>query len=417
MTAALDDVQTADSRIAAPLPPAVVDEAYRSGDVASGVVPPAAASGGLLVVEEWFSIVPEWVLDADISDAAVRLYAVLLRFGQTSGQRMPSRRTLADRLRKRSVDSVDRAMKELVRIGAVEVTRRSRDGVNLTNRYLVRSTRPGAPARPPRRARGSRTDAATPVPGGHQTAAAGSGGHTAGVGRGCGGGRKSAATPGRKSAARVAAPMRPNPEFLTQTNPPPPGPSSPTERVAAKSGGVRPEGGPRGGRDERRRDLLGVLGLEDLDAVAERCVAQRRQLGLPAGLWTPDRLADVLAKAVLDRGLPGAAAVPALLAVAADPATRSPARVACPGPWWDTPPGGARADSPDDQETSGIADLEAVLAETGGLRVALQRQARAELSEEGVSLTRSSVTRRAVEILRRSSVITIPDTAKSAVGS
>ena len=371
------------------------------------------------MVEEWFSIVPEWVLDADISDAAVRLYAVLLRFGQTSGQRMPSRRTLADRLRKRSVDSVDRAMKELVRIGAVEVTRRSRDGVNLTNRYLVRCTRPGAPARPPRqrRGRGSHTDAATPAPGGHPTAAAGSGGHTAGVGHGCGGGRDSAATPGRRSAARVAARMRPNPEFFTQTNPPPPGPSSTTDSLAAESGGVRTGSGPRGGRDERRRDLLGVLGLEDLDAVAERCVAQRRQLGLPAGLWTPDRLADVLAKAVLDRGLPGAAAVPALLAVAADPATRSPARVACPGPWWDTPPGGARADSPDDQEASGIADLEAVLAETGGLRVALQRQARAELSEEGVSLTRSSVTRRAVEILRRSSVITMPDTAKSAVRS
>ena len=62
-----------------------------------------------LVLEERFSIVPEWVLDADISDAAVRLYAVLLRYGQSSGQRMPSRRTLADRLRKKSVDSVDRA--------------------------------------------------------------------------------------------------------------------------------------------------------------------------------------------------------------------------------------------------------------------------------------------------------------------
>ncbi len=97
------------------------------------------------MLEERFSIVPEWVLDADVSDAAVRLYAVLLRFGATSGQRMPSRRTLADRLRKKSVDSVDRALKELVAVGAVEVTRRSRDGLNLTNRYLVRSTRPGRP--------------------------------------------------------------------------------------------------------------------------------------------------------------------------------------------------------------------------------------------------------------------------------
>ena len=44
-----------------------------------------------LVVEDRFAIVPEWLLDADISDAAVRLYAVLLRYGQSSGARMPSR--------------------------------------------------------------------------------------------------------------------------------------------------------------------------------------------------------------------------------------------------------------------------------------------------------------------------------------
>src|SRR3954470_10888647 len=67
---------------------------------------------GTLVVEQRFAIVPEWVLDADISDAALRLYAVLLRYGQTSGQRMPGRRLLATRLHKRSRDSVDRALKD-----------------------------------------------------------------------------------------------------------------------------------------------------------------------------------------------------------------------------------------------------------------------------------------------------------------
>jgi hypothetical protein len=64
---------------------------------------------GVLVLEQHFAIVPEWVLDADISDAALRLYAVLLRYGQTSGNRMPGRRLLANRLHKRSTDSVDRA--------------------------------------------------------------------------------------------------------------------------------------------------------------------------------------------------------------------------------------------------------------------------------------------------------------------
>src|SRR3954468_18555168 len=97
---------------------------------------------GVLVLEQHFAIVPEWVLDADISDAALRLYAVLLRYGQTSGHRMPGRRLLATRLHKRSRDSVDRALKELVTIGAVVVQHRRHGAVNLTNRYVVRSTPP-----------------------------------------------------------------------------------------------------------------------------------------------------------------------------------------------------------------------------------------------------------------------------------
>ena len=36
---------------------------------------------GALVAGQHFAIVPERVLDADISDAALRLYAVLLRYG------------------------------------------------------------------------------------------------------------------------------------------------------------------------------------------------------------------------------------------------------------------------------------------------------------------------------------------------
>src|SRR5215218_10545395 len=96
----------------------------------------------VLVLEQHFAIVPEWVLDADISDAALRLYAVLLRYGQTSGKRMPGRRLLAGRLHKRSRDSVDRALKELVGIGAVVVQHRRQGAVNLTNRYVVRSTPP-----------------------------------------------------------------------------------------------------------------------------------------------------------------------------------------------------------------------------------------------------------------------------------
>ena len=98
-----------------------------------------------LVCEDRFTIVPEWVLDADISDAAVRLYAVLLRYGQTSGARMPSRATPATGRRKRSVDSVDRASRELTRVGAVTVRGRYRGGQRLTNLHQVRTSRPQRP--------------------------------------------------------------------------------------------------------------------------------------------------------------------------------------------------------------------------------------------------------------------------------
>ncbi len=55
---------------------------------------------GPLVLEQRSAIVPEWVIDAPISDCAFRLYAVLLLYGQTSGQRMPGRALLAKRLHK-----------------------------------------------------------------------------------------------------------------------------------------------------------------------------------------------------------------------------------------------------------------------------------------------------------------------------
>jgi len=76
---------------------------------------------GVLTVDDFFAPVPEWVLDAAVSDCAVRLFAVLLRYGQTSGARMRSLATLAPRLRKASTDTVDRAMRERVALGAVTV--------------------------------------------------------------------------------------------------------------------------------------------------------------------------------------------------------------------------------------------------------------------------------------------------------
>jgi hypothetical protein len=263
-----------------------------------------------LQVEGRFSVVPEWVIDAEISDSAFRLYAVLVRYGQSSGSRMPSRSTLAARTRK-SVDSVDRAMKELTKLGAVVVQRR-RDGArNLTNRYQVLTSRPD--------------------------------------------GRTDAATLDRTPAARVAAPPRPDPDPSTETPPPAP-----------------PE-------------------------VAEQCRAIRQRHGLPAALWIDSTIAGALAAAAA-RGWPEHALVPALFAIAADPATRSPSRLSAPGPWWATAE--AARLRLNDTEAAELMVLEAELAEADGRRVWAQREARAQLNRTGRPITRLTVARTAARLLQ-----------------
>ena len=92
-----------------------------------------------------FAVVPEWVLDAEVSDRAVRLYGVLARYADAHGRAWPGRKTLATRLRC-STDSIDRALEQLVAIGAV--TKRGRvteNGDQTSNLYVVRVT-PHRPA-------------------------------------------------------------------------------------------------------------------------------------------------------------------------------------------------------------------------------------------------------------------------------
>jgi hypothetical protein len=98
-------------------------------------------AAGTLVEEPRFAIVPEWVIDAAVSDGAFRLYSLLLCYGNGSGSRMPSRHTLARRLR-RSVDAVDRAMRQLTEAGIVHVEHRRSGEQFLSNRYHVRTTAP-----------------------------------------------------------------------------------------------------------------------------------------------------------------------------------------------------------------------------------------------------------------------------------
>ncbi len=98
-----------------------------------------------------FAIVPEWLLDTDASDRAVRLYALLGRYADREGSSFPSRKSLAARL-KCSVDSLDRARQELEETQALVVERRfTENGDPTTNRYTIRRVLP----------RGSRTVAET----------------------------------------------------------------------------------------------------------------------------------------------------------------------------------------------------------------------------------------------------------------
>jgi hypothetical protein len=84
-----------------------------------------------------FGRVPTWLLEAEVSDRAVRLFALLTRYADQEGRGFPGRRTLAERLRC-SVDSIDRALRELVGAGAVRIEERwdvDGDGGRLTNDY------------------------------------------------------------------------------------------------------------------------------------------------------------------------------------------------------------------------------------------------------------------------------------------
>jgi hypothetical protein len=95
--------------------------------------------------EDRFAVIPEWVLYADVSAQAVRLYAVLRRKADNeTGASFYSRRTLAGLLRVKDPKVVDRTVAELEAIGAVKVTRGrlSEHGDPTTNLYTVRTSRP-----------------------------------------------------------------------------------------------------------------------------------------------------------------------------------------------------------------------------------------------------------------------------------
>jgi hypothetical protein len=189
--------------------------------------------------------------------------------------------------------------------------------------------------------------------------------------------------------------MRPDPGVLTQEQPPPPalGATSTARDVAQESKG--------GGGGVDVRGLLDACGIDDLDQLSTELQQQRRLLGQPAARWTPPRLLEVLHEAVMVRGWPAQSAAPALKAIAADRDTKSPMRLPCPGPWWDLAERAVTHAEHDPAAAAELQRLEERLAEVDGRRVALQRQARAELEALGLSLSRLTVARRACELLDR----------------
>jgi len=147
--------------------------------------------------------------------------------------------------------------------------------------------------------------------------------------------------------------------------------------------------------EEAADRLKADCGIADWNKFVEDCQRLRRTLGQPVGRWSGHCLLAALQLATRGRGWPASHAAAALRAVAADPATRSPMRLAEAGPWWDEPTTSTAA--PDG--AGELAAMEAELADTDGLRIVLQRQASAELAAEGSPVTRATVTRRAHRLL------------------
>lgn len=84
-----------------------------------------------------FGVVPEWVLRADVKPTAKLLYAFLALYAGAEDATFRGKSGLADDLAS-STKTIDRAMAELVAIGAVTVVEREgENGARLANGYVV----------------------------------------------------------------------------------------------------------------------------------------------------------------------------------------------------------------------------------------------------------------------------------------
>jgi hypothetical protein len=89
-----------------------------------------------------FSIIPEWILDAKVSDRAIRVYSILARYADNETlQAFPSRETLAKRAHCHW-RSIDRAIEELIKLGAVSKAHRKSGESYQSNIYTLRRVLP-----------------------------------------------------------------------------------------------------------------------------------------------------------------------------------------------------------------------------------------------------------------------------------
>ena len=89
-----------------------------------------------------FSIIPEWILDAKVSDRAIRVYSILARYADNETlQAFPSRETLAKRAHCHW-RSIDRAIEELIKLGAVSKAHRKNNESYQSNVYTLRRVLP-----------------------------------------------------------------------------------------------------------------------------------------------------------------------------------------------------------------------------------------------------------------------------------
>jgi hypothetical protein len=93
--------------------------------------------------DNYFAMIPEWVLFSPISANAIRLYCVLRRRAdKQSGKCYPSRTTLAKDMGNISVRTVARSLDELIGIKAIKITHRMNGDEYSSNIYTVISNSP-----------------------------------------------------------------------------------------------------------------------------------------------------------------------------------------------------------------------------------------------------------------------------------